>query len=83
MMRVMYRQGVSPARRAITIAFANASFAVAYSALEPYNFHAGQWLGRIRRPPQRSHTTVNGLWGLHFGNGVAGGTQACCSGQHS
>jgi uncharacterized protein (TIGR03118 family) len=40
--------------------------------INAYNFKTGQWLGNLRRP-NGDPIAINGLWGLRFGNGVAGG----------
>ena len=40
--------------------------------INAYNFRTGQWLGNLRRP-NGNPISINGLWGLRFGNGVAGG----------
>ena len=40
--------------------------------INAYNFETGKWLGNLRRPNGDS-IAINGLWGLRFGNGVAGG----------
>jgi uncharacterized protein (TIGR03118 family) len=40
--------------------------------INAYNFETGKWLGNLRRPDGDS-IAINGLWGLRFGNGVAGG----------
>jgi uncharacterized protein (TIGR03118 family) len=40
--------------------------------INAYNFTTGQWLGQLRRP-NGDPIAINGLWGLRFGNGVAGG----------
>jgi uncharacterized protein (TIGR03118 family) len=40
--------------------------------INAYNFKTGQWLGNLRRP-NGNPISINGLWGLRFGNGVAGG----------
>jgi uncharacterized protein (TIGR03118 family) len=40
--------------------------------INAYNFTTGQWLGHLSRP-NGDPIAINGLWGLRFGNGVAGG----------
>jgi uncharacterized protein (TIGR03118 family) len=41
--------------------------------INAYDMHTGQWLGLLRRPSGRA-LAISGLWGLRFGNGIAGGT---------
>ena len=41
--------------------------------INAYNAWNGHWLGTLRRPSGRQ-ITIDGLWGLRFGNGVTGGT---------
>ena len=41
--------------------------------INAYNPSNGNWLGTLRRP-NGHRVTIDGLWGLRFGNGVTGDT---------
>ena len=41
--------------------------------INAYNATNGHWLGTLRRP-NGNRITINGLWGLRFGNGITGNT---------